>query len=123
MNNELERIGKEVVVALARYYPGICLEGLSKTAETFRLIGGPGRDPNQAPPETLQLPQTGEVLLHVFLASDARGEWPASSPARLPERIEPRNLPERGLGGPQSQSGRYGDEEFFALVRNWPFIP
>jgi hypothetical protein len=35
MNNEFEKIWKEAVVACSRYYPGICLEGLRKTAKTL----------------------------------------------------------------------------------------
>jgi hypothetical protein len=33
VNNELERMWKEVVIAYLRYYPGICLEELRKTTE------------------------------------------------------------------------------------------
>jgi hypothetical protein len=35
MNNELERMWKETVVAYLKYYPDICLEGLGKTSETL----------------------------------------------------------------------------------------
>jgi hypothetical protein len=42
MNNKLEGIWKEAVVAKTRYYPGICLEGLRKTTEPVRKVGVPG---------------------------------------------------------------------------------
>jgi hypothetical protein len=35
VNNELERICKEVVVPDLRYYPSICLEGLKKIMINF----------------------------------------------------------------------------------------
>jgi hypothetical protein len=40
VNNELERMWKEAVVAQLRYYPGICLEGLRKTTKTSVRIAG-----------------------------------------------------------------------------------
>jgi hypothetical protein len=39
MNDELERIWKEVTVTYSRYHAGICLEVLRKT--TFKIVGGP----------------------------------------------------------------------------------
>lgn len=33
MSNEMERFGKQAVVALSRYYPSICLEGVREIAE------------------------------------------------------------------------------------------
>jgi hypothetical protein len=52
MNDELERIWKEVVVVELRCYPGVRMEGLGKT--TTYLIQRSRRldqDSNQAPPE------------------------------------------------------------------------
>jgi hypothetical protein len=37
------------------------------------------------------------------------------APAALPQRKEPRYPLDRGLGGPQSRSGRSGEEKNFAL--------
>jgi hypothetical protein len=34
MNDNLERVREEVVVAKRRYYPGICLKGLKKPQNT-----------------------------------------------------------------------------------------
>jgi hypothetical protein len=38
MNNKLERIRKEAIVAQSRYYPSICLEGLRKKQNTSDRI-------------------------------------------------------------------------------------
>jgi hypothetical protein len=54
-----------------------------------------------------------EVYLHAFLTSVlGGGEWPASRPGRFICRgkISSKAL-ERGLGGPQSRSGRGGEEK------------
>jgi hypothetical protein len=52
MNDELERIWKEAVVAHLRYYPGICLMGLRKTMKTLSYDSlSSGRDLNPTPPE------------------------------------------------------------------------
>jgi hypothetical protein len=40
-NEELDRILKEVVMALSRYHPGSCLQGLSKTINNVRITGVP----------------------------------------------------------------------------------
>jgi hypothetical protein len=40
MNDELEMIWKEVVMAQLRHYPGICLERLRKTTETLSQDNG-----------------------------------------------------------------------------------
>jgi hypothetical protein len=37
MNDELERIWREVVVALLRYYPTVCLEGPRKMVKNLRI--------------------------------------------------------------------------------------
>jgi hypothetical protein len=42
MKDELERIWEEEVMALSKYYPSICLEGLRKIMENGRLTGVPG---------------------------------------------------------------------------------
>jgi hypothetical protein len=39
IDEELERNNKEAVMAQLGYYPGICLEGLSKTTKTVQLVG------------------------------------------------------------------------------------
>jgi hypothetical protein len=36
MDDKLERIRKEAVMAYSRYYRSICVEELKKTRETFR---------------------------------------------------------------------------------------
>jgi hypothetical protein len=42
MADVMERIWKETAMAYSRYYPGICLEGLKKTAKNFnRLADAP----------------------------------------------------------------------------------
>jgi hypothetical protein len=38
MNNELERIWKDTVVTLLRYYQGICLDGMRKAKQKIFLI-------------------------------------------------------------------------------------
>jgi hypothetical protein len=40
MNDELERIWKETIMACLRYYLDIWLEGLGKTAKTSVTIAG-----------------------------------------------------------------------------------
>jgi hypothetical protein len=51
VSDELERILKETVVAV-RNYPGICLEGLSKTTKNLvQHILSQGRELNPGPPE------------------------------------------------------------------------
>jgi hypothetical protein len=35
VNDELEKMWKEVVMAILRYYPGICLDGWQKTMKTL----------------------------------------------------------------------------------------
>jgi hypothetical protein len=45
MNEEFERICKEVFIAQLRYYTSICLEGLWKTGQLVSQLS------NQAPPE------------------------------------------------------------------------
>jgi hypothetical protein len=51
-----------------------------------------------------------EVYIHEFLTSALDGsEWSASRPGRFPPRENPRYLLDRGLGGPQSQSGHGGE--------------
>jgi hypothetical protein len=41
MNDELERMWKEAVVAwVLRYYAGICLQGLRKPAKNLIMIAG-----------------------------------------------------------------------------------
>jgi hypothetical protein len=39
MNNELKRFGRKGSMAYSKYYPGICLEALSKTTKTFSIAG------------------------------------------------------------------------------------
>jgi hypothetical protein len=39
--DEVEMMRKEAVVAYSRYDPGICLEGLRKTAKHLRTAGIP----------------------------------------------------------------------------------
>jgi hypothetical protein len=52
MNDKFDRIWKEVIVALMRYYPGICLQKLRKvTINLSQDSWCPGRDSNGAPPE------------------------------------------------------------------------
>jgi hypothetical protein len=52
MNDELERISKEAVVAWPRYYPIIFLKGLRKTMNNLSQKSWcPGQDSNQAPTE------------------------------------------------------------------------
>jgi hypothetical protein len=41
MSDEVGRILKEVVVAFSRYYPRLCLVGLSKTETSVRAAGFP----------------------------------------------------------------------------------
>jgi hypothetical protein len=50
MNDKLQGIWKEVVAGQLKYYLGICMEGLRKTAKCQNRCC-PGRDSNQAPPE------------------------------------------------------------------------
>jgi hypothetical protein len=51
-NDEWERIWKEAVVAKSRHYPGICLQGLTKTTKnTGQDSWVHGQDSNWAPPE------------------------------------------------------------------------
>jgi hypothetical protein len=46
-----------------------------------------------------------DISIHIFLTSELVGdEWSASHPARF-------TLEEKALGGPQSQSGRRGEEK------------
>jgi hypothetical protein len=52
VNNELERIWKEAVVANFRYYPGVRLDGLRKPRKYFSQDKrSPVRDLNPGPPE------------------------------------------------------------------------
>jgi hypothetical protein len=39
MNNELERINKEAVVAYLMYYTGLYLDGLRKATKNLRIAG------------------------------------------------------------------------------------
>jgi hypothetical protein len=38
MNNELESIRKDAIVAQMRYYPNICLKGISKTMNKLSVL-------------------------------------------------------------------------------------
>jgi hypothetical protein len=40
VNNELERLLKEAIVAVLMYYAGICLEGLKKTSRSADMNPG-----------------------------------------------------------------------------------
>jgi hypothetical protein len=52
MSDELERIWKEAVVSLLRYYRGILLERLRKITKNLSQDSRcPGRNLNPAPPE------------------------------------------------------------------------
>jgi hypothetical protein len=52
MNDELENIWKEAVVAESRYYPSICLGGLRKTTKILSQdIWFPARDSKREHPE------------------------------------------------------------------------
>jgi hypothetical protein len=52
MNNKGEIMWKEAVVAYLRDYPGICLEGMMKTAKDLNHNSrSPCRDLNPGPPE------------------------------------------------------------------------
>jgi hypothetical protein len=70
---------------LSRHLPGWPEEN-HKIVQNNRCLY---RDSNQVPPEyesgTLQLLYPVEVYLHAVLASDARGDWSASSPGRFAE--------------------------------------
>jgi len=58
-----------------------------------------------------------EVQLHTFIAPAIDGdEWSASHPATLPTGKEPLALLDRRLGGPQSRSGRDGEEKCLFFV-------
>jgi hypothetical protein len=59
MNNELERIWKEAVVAYRKCDPGVCLDGLRKITKTsIRITDVPDES------RTLQLPNT--ILDHLY---------------------------------------------------------
>jgi hypothetical protein len=47
-----------------------------------------------------------------------RGEWSASRPYLFTPRDCPRYALDRRLGGPQSRSGRYGEEKNLTSVGN-----
>jgi hypothetical protein len=58
-----------------------------------------------------------DVESHIFLTSVlVGGKWSASRPYRFTpgERAPPHSL-DRRLGGPQSRSGRYGEEKILTL--------
>jgi hypothetical protein len=50
MNDELEKIWRETVVAWLRNYDKICLEGLRKTTETVRIAGVAAEFKTKQPP-------------------------------------------------------------------------
>jgi hypothetical protein len=57
------------------------------------------------------------VVIHIFLTSALDGgEWSASLPGRFTPGKEPRYPLDRRLGGPQSRSGRRGEETIFHLI-------
>jgi hypothetical protein len=51
LNDELERIWKEALMACMKYYCSICLEGVRKTQNAYKDSHWPGLDSNQVPPE------------------------------------------------------------------------
>jgi hypothetical protein len=66
-----------------------------------------------------------DVQIHVFLTSAlVEGEWSASRPGRFAtgERA-PRYTLGSKLGGPQSQSGRHGEEKILDPTGNRTLTP
>jgi hypothetical protein len=60
MNDELEVIWNEAVVAYFGHYPGLCLEGVRRVTKNLNQGSRcPGRDSNRAPSEY----ESGALLL------------------------------------------------------------
>jgi hypothetical protein len=81
MDDELERIWKEVVIAQSRYYPSICPDGLRETMKksSVRIGGsGPGFEPSTSEykstalsfchtaPSSCLIPEKNRVLFKKF---------------------------------------------------------